>query len=307
MRQLAVCLILIVFSLSPATAQQDQRRRAYPPTLSGARVETYKTIEDVKLRVWIFSPENHQSSDRRPAAVFFFGGGWRSGTPKQFEQQCRYLAKRGMVAMTADYRVSSRHGTKATACVEDGKSAVRWMRQNADRLGIDPQRIVAGGGSAGGHVAACTGVVPGFEVGATDVSSRPNAMVLFNPATVLAPVPNFEIDPEKQKALAGRMGVEPEKLSPWHQVSRGAPPTIVFHGKADKTVPFRTAEMFARKLQQLGTRCELKAYPKQGHGFFNFGRADNVMFRRTLQDLDEFLVSLGYLQREPADEGSSEK
>ena len=64
-----------------------------------------------------------------------------------------------MVAMTADYRVASRHGTQARHCVADGKSAVRWIRQHAGRLGVDPHRVAAGGGSAGGHGAACTGVI----------------------------------------------------------------------------------------------------------------------------------------------------
>ncbi|MBT3567351.1 MAG: carboxylesterase family protein, partial [Opitutae bacterium] len=96
----------------------------YPPKLTDAREEVYKTIGDTKLKLWIFEPEGHKKSDKRPAVVFFFGGGWRAGTPGQFEMQCKYLASRGMVALTAHYRVSTRHGTKAAACVEDGKSAV---------------------------------------------------------------------------------------------------------------------------------------------------------------------------------------
>ena len=183
--------------------------------MNGATVETYKKVGKTELKVWIFKPEGHKPADKRPAAVFFFGGGWRNGTPTQFEQHCRYLAKRGMVAMTADYRVSTRNKTKANACVEDGKSAVRWVRENAKRLGVDPKRIVAGGGSAGGHVAACTGVINGFEVGNRDISSRPNAMALFNPATVLAKVPGVEFE-KKFSTLEERMGVQPEKLSPWH-------------------------------------------------------------------------------------------
>ena len=85
--------------------------------------------------------------------------------------------------MTADYRVSSRHGTQVVHCVADGKSAVRWIRANAKRLGVDAERIAAGGGSAGGHVAACTGVISGLDAPDEDtsLSSVPNAMALFNP------------------------------------------------------------------------------------------------------------------------------
>ena len=94
----------------------------------------------------------------------------------------------------ADYRVRSRHNTLAVTCVEDGKSAVRWIRKNAERLGIDPNRIAAGGGSAGGHVAACAGVVPGLDAAneSVEISSVPNALALFNPAMMLAPIEGFE-------------------------------------------------------------------------------------------------------------------
>ena len=292
----ALALLLVANCVLAQNKQsQNKKQRVYPPVLKGATVETYKKVDETELKVWIFKPAAHKSTDRRPAIVFFFGGGWRNGTPQQFEHQCRYLAKRGMVAMTADYRVSSRHRTKAKACVEDGKSAVRWVRQNAARLGVDPNRIVAGGGSAGGHVAACTGVITGFEAGEAKISSRPNALALFNPALVLAEVPGIELDAKRASTLDERMGVPSEKLSPWHHVNEGQPPTIVFHGKADTTVPYKTAEMFTVKMKKFGNRCELKSYDQQGHGFFNHGRAKNVMFDKTVKELDQFLVSLAYL------------
>ena len=287
----------------PAADKKAQRRSAdLPPTLEGAKVETYKTIGDVKLSIYIYTPPNHQASDRRPAIVFFFGGGWRSGSPKQFEQQCKYFASRGMVAMTADYRVSSRHQTKAIACVKDGKSAIRWVRANAARLGVDPQRIAAGGGSAGGHVAACTGVLKGLEEEGEDVtvSSAPNAMVLFNPALALAPVEGHApLGGDNMDGLKDRMGIEPEKLSPCHNVSKGAPPTLVIHGKADTTVPYWTAEAFAKAMKEAGNRCELAGYDGQQHGFFNFGRGDGKHFIETVRRADQFLASLGYLKGEP--------
>ena len=295
----AVITLLTIF----ATAGSVFAQRNYPPEIDDARTEIYKTIDDVELKVWIFEPEDHQPEDQRPAIVFFFGGGWNGGSPTQFEQHCRYLAKQGMVAMTADYRVRSRHQTLAIQCVEDAKSAVRWIRTNADRLGIDSDRIVAGGGSAGGHLAACTGVIP--EIGElpeeSKVSSRPTAMALFNPAVILAPYGQVELNAEKMANLKSRTGVEPEAISPIHHVRAGLPPTIIFHGVADSTVPFATAERYAEVATAAGNRCELAAYPGAGHGFFNYGRGGNPGedYQKTVHQLHVFLQSLEYLDHDP--------
>lgn len=292
--------IILLTVATPTFAQRVSR--AYPPEMPGSRTETYKTVGDVKLNVYIYSPENHKPSDRRAAIVFFFGGGWRAGSPTQFMNHSKYLASRGMVAMCADYRVSSRHETKAISCVRDAKSAIRWTRKNARRLGIDPDRIVAAGGSAGGHLAACTGVISGLDETDEDtsVSSRPNAMALFNPAAVLAPVKGKpEFTEERLKSLQDRMGMKPEALSPIHHVDAGDPPAVVFHGKADTTVAYWTAEAFAEAMKTAGNRCKLHAYEGQRHGFFNYGRSNNKFYLQTVEELDKFLASLGYLEGPP--------
>lgn len=300
--------LVLSLALLPLSAQDKPARRAakagddVPVQFAGARKEIYKTVGDVQLGLFIFEPEGHKPEERRPAIVFFFGGGWVAGTPRQFEQQCRYLASRGMVAMTAEYRVFNRHGTLAVKCVEDAKSAIRWVRANAKRLGVDPQRIVGAGGSAGGHIAACTGVIKGFEAEGEDegVSSVPNAMVLFNPAVVLAPIAGREQgDSERFERLEPRLGTKPQNISPTHHVRKGAPPTLVFHGKADTTVPYWTAEAFSEAMTKAGNRCELVGFEDQQHGFFNFGRGGNEHFLSTTRRMDEFLASLGYLKGEP--------
>lgn len=287
----------------PAQGRQQQQRQQPMDvsTLSfeGSRAEIYKRVGDVELKIHIFDPPGHQASDKRAAVVFFFGGGWRSGSPKQFEHQCRYLASRGMVAMTADYRVSSRHMTQAKECVQDGKSAVRWVRTNAERLGIDPERIAAGGGSAGGHVAACTGVIEGWdEPGeANEVSSLPNALVLYNPALALAEVDGQQAVAEDRAGdLVARCGTDPKNISPAHHVHAGLPPTIHFFGTKDFLIA--GARHFQSEMKQAGNHCELVLYDGQSHGFFNFGREKNVYFAKTLRETDRFLSSLGYLTGE---------
>lgn len=294
--QLWLVVTFACWSSGLANAEEPQADGDY----AGAIAETYKTIGDVELKIYRFAPENHQPSEQRPAIVFFFGGGWKNGQPTQFVSQCRYLAERGMVAFTADYRVSSRQGTQAKECVQDGKSAIRWVRTNAARLGVDPQRIAAGGGSAGGHVAACTGILEGWdEPGeSTAVSSQPNALVLFNPALALAPFEGFvPANEDRTKDLQERMGTDPVNLSPAHHVRPELPPTIHFFGTEDFLL--QGAKFFDSEMQKAGNRCEFKLYDGQKHGFFNYGRGSNEFFAKTLTDADRFLTSLGYLKGKP--------
>lgn len=270
-------------------------QKNYPPVIEGTREIVYKEVGEAALKLWMFSPDDWKAADSRPAIVFFFGGGWKAGSPGQFISQSEYLANRGMVAFVADYRVSSRHGTKAKDCVADARDAMRYLRSHASELGVDPNRLAAGGGSAGGHIAACLGVIE------DDAASKPNAMALFNPACVLAPIDGKMPWPEdRSKELTERMGVDPKALSPAHHVSASAPPCIIFHGKADDTVPYATAEVFTEKMKAAGVPCVLHGYEGEGHGFFNAGRkpaeGNEPALPQTLKQLDDFLVELGWLE-----------
>ncbi|HKD06043.1 MAG TPA: alpha/beta hydrolase [Bryobacteraceae bacterium] len=133
-----------------SVAAIGQTGPTYPPNFADATVEVYKAVGETRLSLFIFSPPGGATAEKRAAIVFFFGGGWRQGNPAQFAMQCRRLASLGMVAITADYRVSSRNQTNVTDSVRDAKAAIRYIRVNALRLRIDPERIAAGGGSAGG-------------------------------------------------------------------------------------------------------------------------------------------------------------
>ncbi len=270
---------LLVFASAVAFAQQ----REFEPD----KEIVFKEFDKDPLELHVFLPEGWKASDKRAAAVFFFGGGWVGGTPTQFFPQSRYLASRGMVAISAQYRTRGSHGTTPTECVADGKSAVRWVRQHAAELGVDPNRIAAGGGSAGGHVAATTGVIDGLDEHGEDmsVSSKPDALLLFNPVTDLSP--RFERGGESIKAI-----------SPLQQVDASDPPTIVFHGRADTTVPFETAETFCDAMKKVGNRCELVGYEGRPHGFFNYSRS-RAAYTNTVWHMDRFLASLGYVEGEP--------
>lgn len=294
MKSFAMITVFLAVELMTANAQDDARARvgrSYPPQMQGCRVETYKSVGDTKLNLYVFNPATPENA---PAIVFFFGGGWKSGSPQQFEMQCRELAKRGMVAITADYRVESRHNAKPTECLADARSAVRWVRAHASQLGVDPQRIAAGGGSAGGHLAACTPFISEFDEPGEDksVSAVPNALVLFNPALVLAPIEGFDAKGFGVRVPEERMGTKPENLSPAHHITKFGPPTIIFHGREDTTVPFTSAEAFTANMKSLGNRCDLHGFEGQKHGFFN----SDKFKAKTLAEADQFLVSLGWLK-----------
>jgi acetyl esterase/lipase len=279
--------------------------------LEGIRSVVYKKVGDVELKLYICTPPGHKPTDKRPAIVFFFGGGWQVGSPGQFMPQCKYFASRGMFAAAADYRVFTRHKAMVADCTADAESAIRWVRVHAKELGVDPERIVASGGSAGGHLAAATGTVKDFTGDKdTSVSFRPNAMVLFNPVIDLTRDKPVSVErAEKRAGIVARLGAKPEELSPMDHVKAGVPATIVFHGKQDPSIPFAKIEEFGKVMKAAGNRCEVVGFEGQKHGFFNPGKGNgNKCFVETLQLADRFLASLGYLKGEPtADKIIAEK
>jgi acetyl esterase len=284
---LLACIVASVFSVAAAERQSKAKEGAVTPELV-----VYKTIGEVELKLHIFKPPKRDTKESSPAIVFFFGGGWVGGNPKQFYRQCEHFASRGMLAISAEYRVKNRHGTTPFECVADAKSAIRWVRANAARLGVNPDKIVAGGGSAGGHVAACIGVIEGFDENNEDpnISSKPNALVLFNPAVDLVGL-------AKRGRSDRGFGNRVKDLSPLQHVKKGVPPCIIFHGTADRTVPFESVERFCAAMKKSGNVCRLVPFEGKGHGFFNYGRdKDNSSFKRTIQEADRFLTTLGYLK-----------
>ncbi len=250
----------------------------------------FKPFDKDPLELNVFLPEDWSAADKRPAIVFFFGGGWVGGSPTQFYPHSRYFSSRGMVAISAQYRTKNSHGTSPFACIADGKSAIRWVRRHAGDLGVDPNRVAAGGGSAGGHVAAAAGVLDGLDEKREDtsVSSIPNALALFNPV----------IDTTEKGYGAEKLGSRAADASPAHHVRSGLPPTIVFHGTADTTVPYENVERFTAAMKKAGNRCELVPFGGRPHGFFNYSRS-RISYIGTVWHADRFLASLGYLDGEP--------
>jgi len=257
----------------------------------------YKTRGLSRLKLTVYQPSHIELDKKLPAIVFFHGGGLRERHTWEFEPQSKYLVERGMVAVLATYTVK-RHGRTIFESIADAKSAIRWIRKHADELGIDENRIAAGGGSAGGYLAACSALIKDYDEKNEDlsISSIPNALVLFNPRLVLPVIGDPPLSKKEIRYLNGRTV---EEISPVHNVYNGAPPTIIFQGTADKLVSIQESQRFCEEMKKFGNNCEVVLYEGREHGFFlkYYGDED---FTSTMEHTVKFLTSIGYIKSDSA-------
>jgi len=248
----------------------------------------YKKIDTTALHLKVYYPDDYVKGKIYPSIVFFFGGGWISGSLTQFEPQAKHFASIGVIGITADYRFQKRNHTTPFEAAEDARSAIRYLRQHSAELGIDPLKLAAGGGSAGGQLAAVADLVPsGQKDEDPAISCRPNALVLFNPVFNNGPG-NYGYD---------RIGARYKEISPFHNIKSGAAPTIIFFGTKDQLVPVDTAKNYQAVMQKNGNRCELFFYEGQEHGFFNYRAGGDLRYYlQTLEKATAFLKSLGYIR-----------
>lgn len=256
------------------------------------RVIAYKQTAQRRLHAHVFAPEGGDTP--RPAIAFFHGGGWRDGRAWQFYPHCAWLKDRGMVGVCFEYRMTGHDKTGVIDCVRDARSAMRWLRAHAGDLGIDPDRIAAGGGSAGGHLALATAALGHFDDPADDtsVAPRPDALVVFNPCLDTT-------GPE----VAERFGLEdPEGLSVYHHAGETLPPTLILHGHLDDLVPITQVNDFAGRMRELNVDCSVASWPGRGHGWFNYrkGQAQQDTFWQTVRVMDRWLVERGWLEADGA-------
>lgn len=284
-----LALMLVgVLTRVPAAAPDASPTRTGSTLPEPTERRVYKQVGDAVLQVWIWKPAGWQVSDRRPAVVFYHGGAWRAGSPSAFSRQSARLAERGMVALSVQYRLTSQPGVTIADCVKDARSAFRWVRAQAAELGIDPARLAAGGGSAGGHLAATLATLAGPDEAGDDlrVPLQPAALVLFNPA--------LQLDSPRAAEAAGLPDVATLRaFSPFQHVPKGHPPTLILHGEADTTVPIAGARAYAARVTELGGRCEVVGYADQPHAFFN----KSPYVERTCERMEQFLAELGWITR----------
>ena len=238
------------------------------------------------MKLDIFFPDGHTPADKRGCIVFFFGGGWTGGNPEQFYGFAKYFASRGLVAISAQYRTMGSHHAIPRQCVEDGKRAIRYVREHAKELGVDPEKIIASGGSAGGHVAAACAMCPKIDATPdSTVPCVPNALVLFNPVYDNGPG-GYGHD---------RVAEYWKDISPFHNIRTGQPPAVVFFGSNDSLVPVATIKAFEKQMVDAGNECESHIYEGEKHGFFHISKGGRKIFEDVLTKADAFLVKHSYL------------
>ncbi len=263
-------------SAAPTSADATPPGKSYVYKRSGG--------QDREMEIY-FPPGHDPGKSKVPGVVLFHGGGWSGGNLGQFRLACQYLASRGLVAATAQYRMLGKEEagklaqgeTRKRVCITDARSAIRWFKQHAGELGIDPQRIVTGGGSAGGHISVLATINPGLDDPADprNVDTSVVAYLLFNPA--FAGTDSADIEVDVQRHLKANLA-----------------PAIVFFGTKDNwKIGWDAA--FA-KLKQLGnSTTDVELAEGQTHSFFNKDPWQTV----TLIAADRFLVRLGVLKGEP--------
>jgi len=271
----------------------------YTQTISGnprIKKHIYKTRGLTRLKLYVYQTSHREFDKKLPAIILFHGGGLKERHIWEFEPQSKYLVEKGMVAVLASYTVK-RNGITNFKSIADAKSAIRWIREHADELGIDENHIAAGGGSAGGYLAAGAALIKDFDEKNEDLgkSSIPNALVLFNPRLDLfAP----QIPPLTKKHIRYLNGRAVEEISPFHNIYKGAPPTIIFQGTADKNVSIQEPQQFCEKMKNYGNTCEVVLYEGREHGFFHYFSGNNPDFLSTMENTVKFLSKLGYISKD---------
>ena len=298
------------------TKKGGERRAARARLLDEAERIVYRETEDasgeaVALEAYMFAPGPGvmpvtKGGSGRSAILFFFSSCWDAGTVTQFAPQCMHFARRGMVAVAFDYRVSSRQGTGPLEAIEDAQAAIRWVRENADHFGVDPERVVVAGGSGGAYlglmamltnedVPSSTFQIPksgsegdaGLEDEEDFASCHPDGLVLFSPIVDVT-----EKGCGTEKFTDGKFA---RMMSPVHLLQRrDTPPTIVFHAEGDRRVPIVGVRKFASKMRMRRGVCELVKFGKVDHSFFNLN-VDERLFEVVLEAADDFLVRMGFI------------
>ncbi|TKC15745.1 alpha/beta hydrolase [Robertmurraya kyonggiensis] len=250
--------------------------------------KTYGVIGERNLKLYIFQPVTQKKD--RTAILFFNGGSFNKGkyTAAQFQHQANYFSSIGIVSICVDYRNANDEEFSPIQAISDAKTAVRWVRQNSNDLGVDPEKIVMCAASSGGYTAVSSIMFENINNENDDIyiSNIPNALVIF-----AAGMNGLDIT----ERLFPELKAMAHQISPMHNIKKCLPPTIWFCGTAD--IAFEQNKKFCNEMVKVGNTCMFIPYEGMEHGFFNYGLHQNIPYNDTNQQIEIFLRSLGFVNR----------
>jgi acetyl esterase/lipase len=232
-----------------------------------ALLDTLTPAGDYELRSQIaYGTRDRQALDvyrpretgpARPVIVFFYGGSWRGGEKAQYRFVAEALTRQGFVVVIPNYRVYP--DVSFPGFIEDGALAVRWSRDHVAAFGGDPARLFVMGHSAGGHIAMMVGLA-GRYLDAVGVSKKEIAGLIG----IAGP---YDFLPSEQRRVQEVFASarDLDEAQPMIYADRSAPPVLLLHGTADRTVYPRNSERLAAKLREAGAPVRLELYPQLGH------------------------------------------
>jgi acetyl esterase/lipase len=263
---------------------------------SGLRVETDITFAEAgghRLKLDVYYPD--PALDKHTAVIQLYGGGFTNGSKGgRNTQSARLLAERGYLGVCTTYRLADE--AKWPAQIHDVKATIRWVRANASKLGIEPERIILAGYSAGGLLAllaAGTADRPEFEgdLGTTGVSSAVAAILVYYPSSACRRADGSDhqlMPPGSDDAAYGA-------VDPLTHIGPSFPPAVFFHGTADDVLPHTYSVEFSEKLRQAGVASEYHVFDAMPHIFDKYepyGRIcaelSDAFLDRTIVDPREF-------------------
>jgi len=273
------------------TSYVNKIQAFYTEELNGRKnhlIKTYKTVDNYSLEIHLFLPANVNLQGKRPVIVYFSGGSWSEGKPDWNFYACQSYAKKGWIGVTVEYRLADRHGTLPFEAVMDAKSAIRWLRENANDYNIDPDKIIASGNSAGGHLVLATALVENWNEKTDNLnfSCVPNVLLVNSGV--------YDLTDEDSWIRAGlRRRNQDENLvneiSPNYLAPRKLPPTLIIHGTNDRSVAFSTAEEFVEKMKIRGNDIVFKPLDNAGH-FIWWGQYS----KQVAEIRESYLKEIGY-------------
>lgn len=274
---------------------------SFTQTDPGQEVQmVYKNVNSTELKVDVFYPPEFQRGSLHPAIAFFHGGGWVFGRPEEFHEACRRYARLGFVCFSFQYRLSinpdgsyPHPAITPVESVKDARSAIRWLKKNAATLRVDPDKIVAGGQSAGGQLALATALMDSVNEASDDlqISPVPSALLLYSSNV-------NTMEPWIDMLLDKRRG-EIWSISPYHQLRASMPPAIGFHGDDDCTVLPYIVDLFKVRMMQLYNYYELHTYPGRSH-YLGEGNEKYARYfdEEILERTDRFLVKFSLMPKD---------